>query len=130
MSVDYAALATTAATLIQQNGRTITVRRLKSQPDDPAKPWRGSSDPTSSPDESSSVKAVFVPPSSASSLGMSSVNDDLLASTADIMICEPGDFDFREAHQIQDGDVKKGITFVERLQPADVLLLYYIGVER
>lgn len=130
MAIDYTALAATAATLIQDNGRDVTLRRINQSAANAAEPWKGPADPAANFANTDTVKAVFVPPSSASELGMSSEKADMLGSISQIAIVEPGSFDFLSADEMVDGGHRMGIEFVEKLQPAATVLLYFIGVKR
>lgn len=134
MSIDYAALATTAQELTTAFGRTVTLIRFDQDPADANEPWKGPADPRAAPDASVTVGAVFVSVSSASKLGMMTDDDELLKRTKDVAIIAPGPTeteDFGTMNELIDtGSVHKRITFVEKLQPASTALLYFVGVER
>ena len=83
---DLATLALTAKRLIDANGRTITVRRLSRVEEDPAKPWRGTTDVRTTPDATVSVKGVFVHPHSAIELGIRVDNPQLVSELKEIAI--------------------------------------------
>lgn len=130
MAFDYTGLVTTASELISEFGRTVTFRRIDQAAGNAAKPWEGPSDPAVNPANTADVAAVFVPPSSAKSLGMSTVTEDMLATVSEIAIVEVASFDLATANEIQDNGQRKAISFVETLRPADTTLLYYVGVKR
>ena len=133
-AVDYATLAETAKTLIEQNGRLITFNRFNQTPGDNAKPWLGPTDPRSSVDATATISGVFVPPSGAAALGLRTVDSDLLKRTAEIAIVAPGSvsppFDLATANEVVDGGVKKKVTFTETLKPGSTTVLYFVGVAR
>lgn len=132
--IDYVEIANIAKTLIDENGREVTIVRFDQSPGDPTKPWRGPADPRATPDATATVKGVFVPPSGAAKLGLSTVDQDLMKRTSEILIVAPGadapPFDLATANEIIDDGVNKRITFVETLRPNVVTLLYFVGVER
>ena len=130
MAVDYTKLAATAACLIQENGRTVVFNQIDQVAADTNQPWKGPTDPESGPTSTTTVSAVFVPPSSASSLGMNTVSEDMLSKVREIAIVEPGSFDLATADVVIDNGQRKVIEFVETLRPAGVTLLHYVGVRR
>ena len=128
--VDYVKLAATAARLVSNNGRSITLVEFDKTPDDADKPWRGAVDPRISPESTKVVSGVFVEPSSAVRLGMSSEVDDLLKRSSQIIIVASTD-DLEVYNEVIDTDTKRWkIVGMEKLKPADTTLLYFIGVAR
>jgi len=72
-----------------------------------------------------------VPISSASSLGIRAEAVELYKDTQSVFISEPGEDtpeDFDQYQIVTDGSQEFKITFIEKLKPADLTLLYYIGV--
>lgn len=131
MAIDYAQLAQTAQALIDANGRDVTFVRFGQTAADPAKPWEGPADPVGSPDASDTQRAVFVPPSGAAQLGLTTLDTDLLKRTSEIAIVGGvAGFDLATANAIVDDGVRKKVSFTETLRPNTVTLLYFIGVER
>ncbi len=131
--VDYVRLQATAQRLIQANGRQVTLIKLGRTPDDPAMPWRGTTTARSVPDTTVTRYAVFVPPSGAAELGLSTTNVDEIKRSEQICIVEPGDtaVELEKYDEIEDADGKRWkITFSEVLKPADLRLLYFFGVRR
>jgi hypothetical protein len=131
--VDYAALAATARALVEANGRQVTLRQLATTPADAAKPWRGATNPASPAAASATPYGVAVPPSSATSLGMSTHDNDLVKRSEQIFIITPvaGEaLDYSDMTELVDGGEPYRIVGVEKLRPADVTLLYFIGVAR
>ena len=133
MAIDYAVVAQRARALIEANGVLVTFQKLGSTPADPSKPWDGPASPRATVDASVSVPIVAVPPSSASSLGMRTVDQELLKRTQQIWVVAPG---AELAFQLSTGDeaIREGqrwrIVFTETLRPATVTLLYFVGVAR
>ena len=133
-AIDYNAMAAVAEQLIDENGREITIFRFDQTFTDSAKPWKGPTDPRGTPDETATLNAVFVPISGAASLGMKTLDQDLLKRTEQVCLIAPGvtsvPFDLATANEIIDGGVNSKVTFVETLKPGDTVLLYYVGVSR
>lgn len=125
--MDYVALAQTALELIKANGRQVTFRQLVDTPADSNKPWRGAADPTAG-GTTEAAWCVAVPPSSANQLGMSTTDNDLVKRSEQILIVAPGLNDLADFEEVIDGTVTYRITGVETLRPADVTLLYFVGV--
>lgn len=123
---DYTALAATALRLVKDSGRLVQFRKLNSDPVDNAKPWRGAADPTVG-GVTVDAYAVAVPPSSASALGLSTSDSDLVKRSEQILIVAPASADLAEFHEVIDGRTWR-ITGVETLRPADTTLLYFVGV--
>lgn len=128
--VDYTALATTAKTLIDANGRDVTFIKFDQTPDDGSKPWRGPTDPRAG--TTVSRKSVFVPPSSATKMGLTTEQSDLVRRSQQIAIVAAAGTaeDLSEYQEVLDGSEHWKITVVETLKPADTTLLYIVGVAR
>jgi hypothetical protein len=133
LAKDYTKSLATAKRLIRNAGRQVTFLKVSGDSSDPAKPWLGASDPRGAPDATATVSCVAVQPGSTKSLGFSIENEDLLARTSQVLVCEPGEDDPENLHTytlVQDGGHDHKITFVERLRPANLTLLYFVGVAR
>ncbi len=133
MAVDYTALATTAKRLVDENGRSVTFRRLSRTLDDAAKPWRGSATPRTTVDATVEGFAVVVPPSAASALGLSTTDSELVKRSEQIMIVALGSTstdDLATFDEVLDGTELWKIQQVETLKPAATTLLYFVGVKR
>lgn len=127
--MDYVALAQVALDLVKANGRQVTFRQLTDTPADANKPWRGATDPTTG--ATAAVWAVAVPPSSATSLGMSTSDNDLVKRSTQILIVAPGPTlpdDLADFEEVIDGTVTYRITGTETLRPGDTTLLYFVGI--
>lgn len=128
------AQANKALRLIAAKGRAVTFIKLNETVSDAAKPWRGNVDPRDTPEASLSTSAVFVPPSSASALGLSRRLDEEVKRLEQIAIVSTGGADqtnLAEMDEIIDTDLSRWkIMFVEVLQPASVKILYFVGLER
>lgn len=131
--VDYSQLATTAKRLVDANGRSVTFVKMDRTPADASKPWRGAAAPTSSPAATLAAIGVFVEPSSASRLGISSEESDLVKRSTKIMIVALGSGsseDLKDYDQVLDEGNYWKITAVEQLKPGDTSLLFFVGVAR
>ena len=129
--VDTTAIIETAQRLITENGRSVTFVQFDSTPGDAAKPWNGPTDPRATPDSTLTVDAVFVPPSSASSLGLKDEVNDLVKRSEQIMIVSPGAAaDLSIYQEVTDGGEQWKIVGVETLKPGASVMLNYVGVRR
>lgn len=129
--MDYAALLATAKRLIRANGRQITLVQLGTATPDASKPWLGNEPATEV--ATTVISAVAVPASQSSSLGFRAEQIDLLKDVSEVMVVEPGEDTpdtLDSYHLVRQGAADYRIAFVERLRPADVTLLYFIGVKR
>jgi len=127
--VDYVKLAATALRLVTNNGKSITIAKLGTTPSDVAKPWRGPADQRSPYADSETVMAVEVP---LAGLGKMISKSDIPDGVKDFYLVAPGlttpalnDFD-----ELVDGSTTYRIVSVNVLKPADVVLLYAIGVQK
>lgn len=130
--MDYAAKLTSVKEKIRAKGRQITLSSIDSDSSDQSKPWLGVADPRDPNNTASTtIFAVNVPMISANSLGIRSETIELYKDTQSVFIAEPGEDtpeDFDQYQLITDGSQEYKISFIERLKPADITLLYYIGV--
>lgn len=125
---DHVALAATAKRLIEANGRTVTVRRLDRTITDPSKPWRGTSDPRATPNATASVKAAFVDPSSAASMGLMLSDPNLVASIDSVALIAATSTvaDLATFDEVVDGSLVLKIDNIDVLKPGDVKMLYVL----
>jgi hypothetical protein len=125
---DFVGLAATAKRLIDANGRTITVVKFGSVPQDSDKPWRGRREYHEAEVQG---KAVFVP----RTLNLASRTEDqdgvdrqmdyfYFAANND------GGFELETFDAIVDGARTWKIASVELIAPADTRVLYQIEVQR
>lgn len=129
--VDYAKLQQTAIRLVEENGREVTFIEHSEVLPDPNKPWEGEADPRATPNSTSAQFAVFVDPASASRLGLSTSQPDLIKRSEQIMIVAPGSEDLLKFQEVLDSDgTYWKILFLETLRPADLTLVSYVGVRR
>lgn len=125
---DYTKLATTAKRLVEKAGKTITFVKLDETVSNTEKPWKNNSDNRTTADEKI-LSGVFVEPSSATKLGMSTETSDLLKRSSQIVIVASTD-DLEDYNEIIDSNLRWKIQGIEKLKPADITLLYFIGVSR
>ncbi len=133
MAIDYSVMSALAQTLIAANGRAVTFVKQDRTPADAAVPWRGAAAPTATPGATELAgSAVFVPPSSVASLGMSTKASDLVKRSEAIMMVGLGPTataDLSDYDEVVDGASRWRIVGVEKLAPGSTTLLYYVGVE-
>lgn len=129
-----AAKADSALAKIAAKGRAVTFIKLDATVTDAAKPWRGNVDPRDTPEASVSTSAVFVPPASASSLGLSRRLDQDVKRVEQIAIVSTGgtdQTDLTTMDEMIDTDLTRWkVVFVEALKPATVNILYFVGLAR
>lgn len=131
MSFDYTEMLATAQELIEEFGRSITVRRLTNTPADANKPWRGAANPASPISAQVTLAAVGVPPYSLIELGKKTLTPELSQRSTLIFIAAPDDAatDITGFDEVVDADGKVyRITELHTLRPASTTLLHYIGV--
>lgn len=132
MAKDYATNLATAKRLITKFGRQVTLRKLDATSTNPSEPWLGAADPAATA-TTVTVYAAAAPPSSLSALGFRAEQNDLLKSVSEILIAEPGEVDpekLETYNTILDNGSEYKILFIEKLRPASLTLLYFIGVAR
>lgn len=122
---DHAKFAALAKRLITKHGRTVTFKQLPNTPVDPTKPWKGAA---TAPTVIATSIAVFVPPKGLE-FGTDFLDEQLLKSCTEVCLAN-ADADLTKAHLLHDGGQDFKINWVRRLQPADIALVYAIGVER
>ncbi len=134
MAINYTKLAATAKRLVDAAGRSVVLNRLDQAPPDSDIPWEGPADPSATPDATATVIGAFVPLTTGKSLGLETLDMDLMKRTSEVCLVGPGTvsppFDLATANELVDGDVHKRVTFVRTLKPASITLLYFIGVAR
>lgn len=129
--VDLAPIIATAQRLITENGRSVTLVQLDKDPPDTDKPWAGPTDPRAVPEATLTLDAVFVEPSSATRLGLSSDASELVKRSTQILIVSPGaSADLTIYTEVTDGSIIWKITTVEVLKPGSSVALGFIGVKR
>lgn len=132
MIIDYAELAVTAKTLVEGTGRPVTFVQLDTTAADPARPHRGAATPRGAGATEVEGDAVAVPPSSATQLGISTLDEDFLKRAEQILIAIPdaGSPELDNFDEVIDGSVRWKINAIQKLRPADVTLLYFMSVRR
>lgn len=131
MAKDYTITAATALRLIKDKGREITFLKFDDTPDNVAKPWAKNSDLRTGPASvSTKLFATSIHPTDINVLGVRIRDNDLMKQLREILIIAPGTFqgDLKEYQELDDGDRRFRITFMEQLKPANVTVLWYAGV--
>lgn len=124
--MNYAKIAVTVNKLIDKNGRFTIIQKIANNGDGTEKPWK--SEPGI--ELSVEVKGVFVPAFNSENLGLDFISPDLFSRADEILLVGPNPNDFSTFHSVVDGGLTWGIKFVQVLKPADIILLYAIGVRR
>lgn len=125
---DHSDFLALARELIAADGRLVTFSKLDGTASDPAKPWWGPGAPTLA--ASVSAYAVFLP--DGAGFGKMIEDNELFKSSEQMLLVAPptsgevlGDY-----HVVQDGGVRWKINIVKELKPADLTVLYAMGVSR
>jgi hypothetical protein len=125
---DFVALAALAKQLIDANGRTVTIIKNGTTPQDTEQPWRGLADY-----QMASVTgiAAFVPSAQLKTWEVTT-EDNTKRGTNYVLF--PASYDgghlLEFFDELLDGDTRWKITSVEVLGPAATRLLYMIKVNR
>lgn len=113
-----------AIALIPRFGRTVTLVQLDSTVPDAGQPWRGPTNPRSTPTATLSTAACFVPLTGSAALGLSKMTVDLAKkakATALVAV------DASQYNELVDGAVRFKITHMELLKPgADFYISYLV----
>lgn len=126
---DYTELVNTAAELVSDFGRDVTLVQLDDLDEDPTMPWRGPVNPRGVPKATLTRRCTNVEPSSLERLGIQKIEDDLLKRT-DKVVMFGGNVDLSAYHEVIDNDERFRITFTRVLQPGPVRLLTFMGLRR
>lgn len=131
MSVDYTALASKAQELVTAFGRTVTLVRFNETPDDPTKPWLGST----GSETTLEVPAIQLLPNQVRVFGLSALGeagklDGLISISELVYVIFQGENDLRQYTIVRDDGVDYHIEATQALKPANTTLLGYIGVRR
>lgn len=130
---DYTDDQDMALEMIQEYGRNVKIQLVSEASADPTKPWKGAAvvQPVTS---SHDLPMVFVPPSSASQLGLRGIDEALFKTFSQIVICGPGSTfteDLKGYTFIIDEDGSRWrILWSETLRPGSATVLYFFGVAR
>ncbi|AAT69472.1 gp76 [Alphaproteobacteria phage PhiJL001] len=128
-----AAQADKAKIQVDAKGRSVTFVQLDTTASDSTKPWRGDTAPRSPAADEEVLSAVFVP-ATGGGLGLKWVSDQLLKRAEQVALVAPGSAFTKQLEnfdEILESDGSRWrIEMVEILQPADVRILYAIGVKR
>jgi hypothetical protein len=131
-AIDYTELAADALGLVQDAGRPLTFGKLATAAADPDMPWRGPSDARAPYAAQVTLPAVMVQPSSAVLLGLTTADSDFIKNASAVLIVAPTpeftDDDLENYSEVTVDGTIYGFTGVEKLRPADVTLLYFVGL--
>ena len=133
--VDYVRLAATAKRLIDKNGRAISIVKLERDPVDGAKPWRGDPSPrdTGQPEATATTIGVFVEPGSIKHWGFMEISEELIGRWEQVVMVSGNgvnQVDLEEYDEVVDGTIRWRIQNVIKLKPADLTMIYALGLSR
>ena len=135
---DHTEFLIMARKMIAEDGRQVTFAKLDATPADSNKPWNGPASPSFV--NKVTTLAIFLPEGSI--LGFGDFNkvikdDDLFKAADEVLLVAPPSTgeNLADYNVVQDGsDVNgtgtKRITIIKELRPADMTVLYAMGVCR
>jgi len=128
--VDLAPILVTAAALVTENGREVTLIKHNATLADAAQPWEGPVDARTTPDSTAKLDAVFFNPATLAALGISFEATDLVPRAEQIMMVIPGTVNVEEFQEVLDDGTYWKIGHIEIFKPGTVTALAYIAVGR
>ena len=125
---DHTEFLELARELIAEEGRTVTFAKLDPTAADPNKPWKGAGTPTLTGQVS--TLAVFLP--DGSGFGKMIEDNELFKSSEQMLLVAPPSTgeDLGEYNLVVDGGVRWKINVTKELKPADLTVLFAMGVSR
>lgn len=133
MVKDYTSIAETAARLTNKYGRSMVAVKFDAEVTDVNRPWMGASEPRGDGAVETSFVGVVVSISEGIKLGITVKDSELAKQSEQMIITSLGansGIDLSEYNEVSDQDTRWKITMVDKLQPAGMILLYFIGVKR
>lgn len=129
--IDYAAILALVNVTLPDYGTAVKFVSTSGINRDTDKPWKTDIDGTDEDIEYSTV-GISVPPGSISEMGFKTSTVDALKNSERIFLVAPGtDGQDLETYSFLDANgIRSNIEVIDKLQPADVVLLYVVGVSR
>lgn len=126
---DYTRQVESARRMIRDKGRVVALQASAHGVADPSDPLAG---PTNAPAPVTGIPAVFVHPASLQFLGFGTIVSATFKHSIQIaIVASHPDYDFTNFKYLIDFDSSVWkIDTVEKLQPAEQAILYFIGVRR
>ena len=135
MGINYAKAQATALRLLTENGRAVTVVKYGTDPDDPNRPWLGSSSNTTL-----TVTAVFTDPVSEKDLGAAEILSDnspvkmgekiAFMAAGENLDANGLPIDLTEYDQMIDRGLAYRMVEIHELSPGGTPLMYEVRMER
>lgn len=125
---DHSDFLELAREMIEEDGREVQFAQLSAGPADPDKPWKGAGAPT--PINLVTTFAVFLP--DGSGLGKITEDNELFKTSENVLLVAPptSGENLETYHVVLDGGQRWKINVVKTVQPADLAVLYAMGVSR
>lgn len=128
---DFVKLAATAKRLIEKNGRVVSLFKRSTTPANASQPWRGATALDASGNPLNVIACVV--PAAGSGFGRRRVVDGELAEAFEQVALVaasslPADTELERFSTVVDGKRTWKIDAVDKLQPADVPLVYVLGL--
>ena len=125
---DHTEFLELARELISEEGRSVTFQRLSAVPANNAKPWWGAGAPTV--EASVTTLAVFLP--DGSGFGKMIEDNELFKSADQMLLVAPPETgeDLGTFHVVVDGGSRWRIEVAKELKPANLTVLFAMGVCR
>jgi len=128
---DFVKLAATAKRLIEKNGRTVSLYKRSTTPANTLQPWRGTTALDATGDPLDVIACVV--PAAGSGFGRRRIVDGELAEAFEQVALVaassvPDGADLERFSTMVDGKRAWKIDAVDKLQPADVPLVFVLGL--
>ncbi len=125
---DHAKFLALAKKLITKHGRSTTFKTLSAGPSDSSKPWKGAGS-TPSASTLATAMAVFLPHKGLD-FGIEFVAPELIKDCSELLLVAGDAGALETCNSITDGNKDYRVNWVAMLKPADLTLLYAMGVVR
>jgi hypothetical protein len=126
---DHSKFLALSRKLISREGRSVTFAKFGSEPSDPERPWKGAGSPPPFENEVDCI-AVFLP--DGAGFGKMIEDNELFKASEQMLLVAPpvtGE-DLSLYPVLVDGDVRWKVNVVKELKPADLTVLFAMGVSR
>jgi hypothetical protein len=125
---DHSRFLALAERLIAKHGRSTVFKTLSAGPSDITKPWKGAG-VGQTPGTLATALAVFMPHKGLN-FGTDFLSEELLKDCTELCLVAGSAGNLETCNLVEDGGKDFKVTWVSRLKPADLTLLYAIGINR
>lgn len=131
---DHSKFLALARKLINKDGREVQFLKIQPASADPDRPWKGPARTAGDPPPPSHIAvamAVFLP--DGAGFGKMIEDNDLFKTSDQMLLVAPHDdpsVNLAEYQLVEDGGVRWKINVIKELKPADLTVLFAMGVSR